>query len=331
MRAGRRCRLAVRDCPKPRLAPAGARPRLLAARRRTRTSEYAAGDETPDLARRPDPRRGIDALRKRPLTLPVPYREAVVLCDLQEINYADAAAALDCAVGTVRSRLHRGRALLAAKMRRRNPSSGKARDEVPGHDCSRRQRFADGAGAGRIHESRTVTAMEQRLLAAFVEQHGRTRRSARKTSVRMRWMAAAAALLLGAGTLLGWGAAAGPRSSSGRPASAWRRFPRTPSVASRTRRAVGASFDRRRLSVADVRPSTARPVRRRPPSGTEGAGDPPSRIRQSAGCCQPPAVRKRIDCSGRFAAVIARRIRRGHFHFGRQGPCQGGRPGRAGR
>jgi DNA-directed RNA polymerase specialized sigma24 family protein len=39
-----------------------------------------------------------------------------VLCDLQEMSYADAAAALDCPVGTVRSRLNRGRALLTSKM-----------------------------------------------------------------------------------------------------------------------------------------------------------------------------------------------------------------------
>ncbi len=38
-----------------------------------------------------------------------------MLCDLQEMTYADAAAASGCAVGTVRSRLHRGRALLAVK------------------------------------------------------------------------------------------------------------------------------------------------------------------------------------------------------------------------
>ena len=51
------------------------------------------------------------------MTLPLHYREVVALCDLQELNYADAAVALECAVGTVRSRLHRGRALLAAKLR----------------------------------------------------------------------------------------------------------------------------------------------------------------------------------------------------------------------
>jgi RNA polymerase sigma-70 factor, ECF subfamily len=59
----------------------------------------------------------VEALRRTILKLPVRYREVVVLCDLQELSYADAAAALDCAVGTVRSRLHRARALLAAKMR----------------------------------------------------------------------------------------------------------------------------------------------------------------------------------------------------------------------
>lgn len=57
------------------------------------------------------------ALRRSLLTLPVKYREAIVLCDLQELSYADAATALRCAVGTVRSRLHRGRALLAGRLR----------------------------------------------------------------------------------------------------------------------------------------------------------------------------------------------------------------------
>lgn len=58
----------------------------------------------------------IETLHRAVLTLPLRYREAIVLCDLQEMAYADAALALDCPVGTVRSRLSRGRALLAAKM-----------------------------------------------------------------------------------------------------------------------------------------------------------------------------------------------------------------------
>ena len=58
-----------------------------------------------------------EALRQALGSLPVSYREAVVLCDLQELTYQDAAAAAGCAIGTVRSRLHRGRQILAAKMR----------------------------------------------------------------------------------------------------------------------------------------------------------------------------------------------------------------------
>jgi RNA polymerase sigma-70 factor (ECF subfamily) len=59
----------------------------------------------------------LDALRKAVLALPPAYREVVVLCDLHERDYAEAASALGCAIGTVRSRLHRARALLAEKMR----------------------------------------------------------------------------------------------------------------------------------------------------------------------------------------------------------------------
>lgn len=61
---------------------------------------------------------GIARLRRLVLALPVRYREAVVLCDLQELSYEDAAAAMRCRVGTVRSRLHRGRELLAVKLGR---------------------------------------------------------------------------------------------------------------------------------------------------------------------------------------------------------------------
>jgi RNA polymerase sigma-70 factor, ECF subfamily len=49
--------------------------------------------------------------------LPLEYREALVLCELAELPYAEAAAVLDCPVGTVRSRLHRARGLLSASLR----------------------------------------------------------------------------------------------------------------------------------------------------------------------------------------------------------------------
>lgn len=58
----------------------------------------------------------IAMLRRAVLALPVRYREVVVLCDLEELTYADAADALECAMGTVRSRLHRARAMLALRL-----------------------------------------------------------------------------------------------------------------------------------------------------------------------------------------------------------------------
>ena len=49
-------------------------------------------------------------------SLPDHYRQVVVLCDLCEFSYADAASRLRCAVGTIRSRLSRAHALLADKL-----------------------------------------------------------------------------------------------------------------------------------------------------------------------------------------------------------------------
>lgn len=59
----------------------------------------------------------IESVRRAILALPLHYREVVVLCNLQEMNYAEAAQVLGCAVGTVRSRLHRARELLIRRLR----------------------------------------------------------------------------------------------------------------------------------------------------------------------------------------------------------------------
>jgi len=55
--------------------------------------------------------------------LPELYRDAVVLCDLEEKSYEESARVMGCPVGTVRSRLHRARGLLAAKLKRQMASS----------------------------------------------------------------------------------------------------------------------------------------------------------------------------------------------------------------
>jgi RNA polymerase sigma-70 factor, ECF subfamily len=74
-------------------------------------------------------RETIQRVRHAVGTLPENYREIVVLCDLEEMSYEEAAAALGCPVGTVRSRLHRARAILLEKLRdaqtaRRVPAVG---------------------------------------------------------------------------------------------------------------------------------------------------------------------------------------------------------------
>jgi RNA polymerase sigma-70 factor, ECF subfamily len=55
-------------------------------------------------------------VRAAVLELPAEFREAVVLCELEEMTYEEAAQTTGCPIGTIRSRLHRGRALLLAKL-----------------------------------------------------------------------------------------------------------------------------------------------------------------------------------------------------------------------
>jgi RNA polymerase sigma-70 factor (ECF subfamily) len=66
----------------------------------------------------------IDAVRVAVASLPPVYREVIVLCELHELSYADAAAIVECPVGTVRSRLHRARALLMTKLSAIHPPTG---------------------------------------------------------------------------------------------------------------------------------------------------------------------------------------------------------------
>jgi RNA polymerase sigma-70 factor (ECF subfamily) len=73
----------------------------------------ATHDPLVDLTRRET----IDSVRQAVLALPAHYREVVVLCDLHEMSYLEAAEVLGCAIGTVRSRLHRARAILVEKLR----------------------------------------------------------------------------------------------------------------------------------------------------------------------------------------------------------------------
>jgi RNA polymerase sigma-70 factor (ECF subfamily) len=72
----------------------------------------------------------IEAVRAAVRSLPPLYREVVVLCELQEMDYAAAAGIIQCPIGTVRSRLHRARTLLSAKLAAIQPA-GVHRDSSP--------------------------------------------------------------------------------------------------------------------------------------------------------------------------------------------------------
>jgi RNA polymerase sigma-70 factor (ECF subfamily) len=66
----------------------------------------------------------VARLREVIAALPARYREVVVLCDLEGHTYEDAAGVLECAVGTVRSRLHRARELLGRKLQSKKEIQG---------------------------------------------------------------------------------------------------------------------------------------------------------------------------------------------------------------
>jgi len=97
--------------------------------RQRRFVTLEAGDPLHDATTDTDP--ATDAvraselrrLRRAIVALPSRYREVLVLCDLQDVPYADAASTLGCALGTIRSRLHRARELLKTKMRRAEQST----------------------------------------------------------------------------------------------------------------------------------------------------------------------------------------------------------------
>lgn len=98
-------------------------------RKRERLSEELPGDDAleqlsmtqpqSELAAQVIRHQSIERIRAAIATLPEHYRQVIVLCDLCELTYAEAASRLHCAVGTIRSRLNRAHALLAQKLKQR--------------------------------------------------------------------------------------------------------------------------------------------------------------------------------------------------------------------
>ncbi len=86
-----------------------------------------ACDPLADLAQREK----IASLHKAIAALPLHYREIVALCELQELDYSEAAQIIGCPEGTVRSRLHRARMLLQEKLRKKTPDDSPSRGIEP--------------------------------------------------------------------------------------------------------------------------------------------------------------------------------------------------------
>ncbi len=63
--------------------------------------------------------------------LPPDFRAAVVLCDVESLTYEEIAEILDAKLGTVRSRIHRGRAMLRDALAHRAPVEGRTRYSGP--------------------------------------------------------------------------------------------------------------------------------------------------------------------------------------------------------
>ena len=99
------------------------------ARRRQRIRFEGLGDQAVGLLRddEPTPAQAFDArhldtdVLQALEALAPEYRAAVVLCDIEGLSYEEIAATLGIKLGTVRSRIHRGRAQLRAALDHRRP------------------------------------------------------------------------------------------------------------------------------------------------------------------------------------------------------------------
>ena len=75
-------------------------------------------------------------------TLPPDFRAAVVLCDVEGLSYEEVAEIMDAKLGTVRSRIHRGRSMLRKALAHREPAVGRQRYSGPAVPVVRQHRGA---------------------------------------------------------------------------------------------------------------------------------------------------------------------------------------------
>jgi RNA polymerase sigma factor (sigma-70 family) len=94
-----------------------------------RADRLSSSQPTPDLAY--TDQRFDDDVERALQSLPPDFRAAVVLCDVEGLTYEEIAEILGAKLGTVRSRIHRGRAMLREALAHRAPKSGRLRYSGP--------------------------------------------------------------------------------------------------------------------------------------------------------------------------------------------------------
>ena len=105
--------------------------------------------------------------------LPPDFRAAVVLCDLEGLSYDEVAVALDIKLGTVRSRIHRGRTMLREKLAHRDP-----RPAQPAKQST--EAAAQDAAHRRPPLNRSMGLLKRLLGSSGCRFSGRRRRGARR-------------------------------------------------------------------------------------------------------------------------------------------------------
>src|SRR3954463_11245553 len=94
-----------------------------------RADRLRSNQPTPDLAYADQ--RFDDDVERALQALPPDFRAAVVLCDVEGLTYEEIAEILGAKLGTVRSRIHRGRAMLREALAHRAPRAGRLRHSGP--------------------------------------------------------------------------------------------------------------------------------------------------------------------------------------------------------
>jgi RNA polymerase sigma factor (sigma-70 family) len=94
-----------------------------------RADRLASTLPTPDLAY--TDQRFDDDIEAALQALPPDFRAAVVLCDVEGLSYEEIAQILGAKLGTVRSRIHRGRSMLREALAHRAPKAGRLRYSGP--------------------------------------------------------------------------------------------------------------------------------------------------------------------------------------------------------